>query len=432
MRQNTLKYTIIFAILVVIGIFAVQSIILKNKLDLNEKQFEESTMIALREVTMEILQYNKAYYGQSADMDNPEPVEKVSNDYYIVNVNDVIDGDVLKYLLIQAFKKHDINTDFEFAVYDCDNDRMEYGAYVSADSDTAREVKSSKLPKSDKYTYYFGVHFPHRSLYFNSRMKGAYVFTILLVIVVLFFGYTLYIIIRQRQLSEIQKNFINNLTHELKTPISSIGLSAKVINNKNILNTPGRLFEYARIIQEQNQRLSNNVEKVLDLAMLEKNKIRLKPEPVVLSDFLTTVIKQFRQSSTGESATIDLTIVSAGLSVMADTFHFTQVLLNILENSVKYCRRQPEINVQLSSNNRWAIVMITDNGIGIPGYARKKIFQKFYRVPTGNVHNVKGFGLGLDYVNKIIKTHQWKIKVEDNPSGGSIFSILIPRKSYGK
>jgi two-component system phosphate regulon sensor histidine kinase PhoR len=354
------------------------------------------------------------------------PVERISNNYYIVNVNDVIDGEVLKFHLFQEFKRHAINTDFEFAVYNCATDKMEYGAYICANSDSCKHIKSFDLPKSDKFTYYFGVHFPKKSQYFNARLRSSYFFTILLLIVVLFFSYTLFIIVRQRQLSEIQKNFINNLTHELKTPISSIGLSAKILNNKNIINDPTRLFEYAKIIKEQNQRLSKNVEKVLNLALLEKNKIQLNMEIVELNSFIESVVIQFKQTEIGSCSDIKVEFLSENISITADKFHFSQVMLNILENAAKYCSSPPSVNIQLVKANRAIAINIIDNGIGIPKNARKKIFQKFYRVPTGNVHDVKGFGLGLDYVKKIIKAQKWKINVENNPKGGSIFSILIP------
>jgi len=248
----------------------------------------------------------------------------------------------------------------------------------------------------------------------------------LLVLVVAFFGYTLSVIIRQRQLSEIQKNFINNLTHELKTPISSIAISAGVINDKKILKNPQRLFEYARIIQDQNERLSKNVEKVLNLASLEKNKIHLNKEKIAIGPFIKEITNYFKQSDNGQKATIKLNIPPEKIFVRADRFHFNNLVLNILENSVKYCEKEAVIRMDLSRDKRQLELRFTDNGIGISKKYRKKIFRRFYRVPTGNVHNVKGFGLGLDYVLKIVKAHKWTIKVDKNPEGGSIFMLLIP------
>jgi len=242
----------------------------------------------------------------------------------------------------------------------------------------------------------------------------------------LFFGYTLTVIIRQRQLSEVQKNFINNLTHELKTPISSIAIASSVLNNEDILNTPDRLFTYARIIQEQNMRLSKNVEKVLNLASLEKNRIHLNLEEINLNEILTEIAAQFKQTDFGQKANVKIYNIDLKVNLFADRFHFSNLLLNILENGVKYCERKPELKIAVNQKKKNIELTVTDNGIGIPKDQRKKIFTKFYRVPTGNVHNVKGFGLGLDYVQKIVSAHKWKIKVDENPEGGSIFKLIIP------
>jgi two-component system phosphate regulon sensor histidine kinase PhoR len=224
----------------------------------------------------------------------------------------------------------------------------------------------------------------------------------------------------------VQKNFINNLTHELKTPISSIAIASSVINNQDILNTPERLFTYARIIQEQNMRLSKNVEKVLNLASLEKNRIHLNLEEINLNEILTEITAQFKQTDFGQKAKVKIYLRDLKLNIFADRFHFSNLILNILENGVKYCEKKPELKISVNEKKKNFELSVTDNGIGIPRDQRKKIFTKFYRVPTGNVHNVKGFGLGLDYVQKIVSAHKWKIKVDENPDGGSIFTLIIP------
>jgi two-component system phosphate regulon sensor histidine kinase PhoR len=303
---------------------------------------------------------------------------------------------------------------------------MEDGTFITA----SLEERPSQFvfPMNKKYKNYFGVHFPNRSAFLISHLSIWYFLTGLLLIVIIFFGYTLWVIIRQRQLSEIQKNFINNLTHELKTPISSIALSAKVINNKAIINSPKRLFEYARIIEEQNKRLSKNVEKVLNLATLEKNRIRLNLEEIDLQNILKEIIEQFTQSDFGQNATIIIDFEKPEAVILADKFHFSHLVLNILENSVKYCEQTPAIEVNLSQSKKYYELSFSDNGIGISKDQRKKVFTKFYRVPTGNVHNVKGFGLGLDYVKKMVVAHKWKIKVDENLGGGSIFTLYIQPK----
>ncbi len=196
--------------------------------------------------------------------------------------------------------------------------------------------------------------------------------------VILFFGYTLSVIIKQRQLSQIQKDFINNLTHELKTPISSIALSAKVIADNEILNHPDRLSEYARIIQEQNQRMSKNVEKVLNLASLEKNKIYLNKEKINPGQFLREIIENFRHTDVGAKATIEFIESSKQFNLYADKFHFTNLVLNILENSAKY-EDQPHIKILTGISQRHCYIRFIDNGIGVS----KKNLKKFSTVSTG-------------------------------------------------
>ncbi len=422
MKSKTLKYIILLATISVAGILSIQFLFLRNSYNYSEKQFRESAAVALKEVAWQILLAT----GNTSNFDSIAPVEMVSNNYYFINVDAVIDYELLKFHLVEELRKHEIYSDFEFAIYNPATDEMEQKTLIT--TELKERPSSFNFPKSQIYNSYFAVHFTNRSQYFNSRLSIWYFFTALLVIVVVFFGYTLSVIIRQRQLSEIQKNFINNLTHELKTPISSIALSASVINDRKILKTPNRLFDYARIIQEQNNRLSKNVEKVLNLASLEKNRIRLNLEPVNLSGFIEENVEHFKQSDFGRKAVIKKIFGEENTTIRVDKFHFSNLILNILENAVKYCENEPEIVIGLRKQKNRLQLSFADNGIGISKEHRKKIFKKFYRVPTGNIHNVKGFGLGLDYVQKIVKAHGWSIKVDDNPAGGSIFMLLIPYK----
>ena len=189
------------------------------------------------------------------------------------------------------------------------------------------------------------------------------------------------------------------------------------------------MFRYAKIIEEQNKRLSKNVEKVLNLATLEKNRINLNLKTIDLIFIIEETISQFKQTDFGQAAKIEFLKNDISIKISADSFHFSNLILNILENAVKYCDKSPEIVIELKRNKGYIELSFLDNGIGISKDQRKKIFNKFYRIPTGNVHNVKGFGLGLDYVKKITTAHNWKIKVDENPAGGSIFTLSIPVKN---
>ncbi len=419
MKGKTLKYIILLAAISVAGVFLIQFGFLKTSYNSTEKKFKESTSVALKEVVWQLLLAS----GNTTSFDSITPVQIISGNYYIVNVNTAIDKDLLKSHLIEEFKKHEIYSDFEFAIFNPALEQMDEGILVQNGEEKPSNYQFQTIENSRNY---FGVHFTNRSSFFVSQLSIWYFLTGLLVVIVLFFGYTLTVIIRQRQLSEVQKNFINNLTHELKTPISSIAIASSVLNNEDILNTPERLFNYARIIQEQNNRLSKNVEKVLNLASLEKNRIHLNLEEINLNEIITEIAAQFKQTDFGQKANVKIYSFDLKINILADRFHFSNLMMNILENGAKYCEQIPFLTISATKKKKHFELAITDNGIGIPKDQRKKIFSKFYRVPTGNVHNVKGFGLGLDYVQKIVTAHKWKINVDENPDGGSIFTLIIP------
>lgn len=423
MKRKTLTYIILLATISIAGALAFQVFLLKNSYNYSENQFRESVNVALKEVAWQILVAN----GNIQNFDSITPVEMISERYYLVSVDAIIDKELLKFHLIEEFKRHQVFSSFEFAIYNSISRVMEQKSYITIKGEETASTYS--FPESSqKEINCFAIHFPDRSSYFYTNMRVWYLLTALLLLTLIFFGYTLAVIIRQRQLSEIQKNFINNLTHELKTPISSIALSAKILNDKEIIKTPDRMFEYARIILEQNKRLSINVEKVLNLASLEKNKLDLNLVKIELNGFITEIIEYFKKSDSGKKSTIILKTDKQPLYIIADKFHFNNLVLNIIENSVKYCDTTPEIQIKIEHSNNNYIINFIDNGIGIPKKYRKKIFKRFYRVHTGNIHNVKGFGLGLDYVRKIAGAHRWKIKVDENPFGGSIFTLTITHK----
>ncbi len=454
MGRNTIRFVIILATFSVLGIILIQFFFLKNTVDFNEKKFHESATQALKNVAGNLIEYNAKTQGYKNNHDISSSVDQISNNYYVVNVNDVINPALLEHFLIKEFKKFNLELDFEYAVYDCENNQMVYGISLKEENDTldrqnlhternngctsddevfenhyqqkTKKKDNCTLPTCEKYTYYFGVFFPNRSKYYSSQVHAWYVINGFLLIVILFFGYTLYVIFKQRRLSEVQKNFINNLTHEFKTPIASIDLSAKVLSDPKIINHPKRLEEYSRIIGEQTQRLSSQVEKVLQMASIEKKKIHLDKQEIELGTFVEKCIQDFKTSQNGHNYQIDFQKPSTTKYVLADSLHFSNVIFNILDNAFKYCDDVPFVKVSLTYSKRQSRVSIADNGIGIPKEYRKKIFGRFFRIPTGNVHNVKGFGLGLDYVKKIIDRHKWKIEVDENSPKGSIFTITIP------
>ncbi|NJL12647.1 MAG: HAMP domain-containing histidine kinase [Microscillaceae bacterium] len=247
----------------------------------------------------------------------------------------------------------------------------------------------------------------------------------ILLTVVVFFAYTLWVILKQKRLSEIQRDFINNMTHEFKTPISTIAVSADLVCNPKIAAQPEKIRQYAQIIKTQNIRLKDQIEKVLQMAVMDKGRMRLNQEVVALPAIVRDAVAHFRLKNSEAQITCDLPEEEVG--VWADKVHLTNIIYNLMDNATKYVATQPEIVVRLRQSAKKLIISVQDNGIGIDKAHQGRIFERFYRVPTGNRHDVKGFGLGLNYVWIIVRAHGWKISLNSALGKGSTFSIEMPR-----
>ncbi|WP_250630337.1 sensor histidine kinase [Rhodoflexus caldus] len=426
MQRQTIRRLVIPATLSIIGIILTQIYWVSNAFNLKEKQLDQSIHIALQTVAEQIAAYNKS------TLPIADVVNQVASDYFIVNVNDVIDVNILESYLKREFSKRNLQLDFEYGIYDCTTDKMMYGSYIRHSNNKKEEaVTRRELPKYDKFIYYFGVSFPHKNRYLLYDMRLWAFSSFLILALVLFFAYALYVILAQRRLAEIQKDFVDNMTHEFQTPISTINIASDVLMNPDIVKQPERLFRYAQIIKKETQRLQKQVESVLQANRAERIGLTLQKETLNLNELAAETVSYFQLQlkEKGIEALIKLSLSEVPAIINADSSHLTNLIINLLDNAVKYSGKNPEISLEVLSENERVILRVADNGPGIPEQYRKKIFQKFYRIPTGNLHNVKGFGLGLHYVGNIVKAHGWQIRLSCPPSGGSIFEIVIPKQS---
>jgi len=216
------------------------------------------------------------------------------------------------------------------------------------------------------------------------------------------------------------------MTHEFKTPISTIGISANVLSEPEIANDPNRLANYASIISDQNRRLENQIEKVLQVARIEKNKLNLKLEEIDLHKMIQRIAESFKLNIEDLDGELILELNAGSFKVMADKQHLNNVIYNLVDNALKYKKDKPKVIVRTSIANDFIELEVKDNGIGIDKKYINKIFDKFFRVPAGNVHNVKGFGIGLNYVKNIMDAHKWKIEIQSIIGEGSTFKLIIP------
>jgi two-component system, OmpR family, phosphate regulon sensor histidine kinase PhoR len=420
MRRQQIRFVVLLGAISIIGIITVQAYFLFQAWNIREKQLTQSLFIALKTVAEKISRLNQTAlpYGN--------PVRQLTSNYFVVDVNTVIDANVLEHYLKSEFDRLNIKTDYEYAIYDCHTDRMVYGNYISAAGSGEPAKPDQELPKYHEYLYYFGIHFPALRSTLAGDMTIWFFFTSILVLSVIFFVYAIFVILQQKRFSELQKDFINNMTHEFKTPISSINISADIITRPDIIEDPQRLLTYGRIIKKENHRLNLLVEKVLQIARFEKGGIQLKKEWLDLNMLVQTVAGNFTASLDHASRIETILDPSVG-KVLADVLHLTNIFYNLIDNAVKYAGENPVICVETKKEQPRVLIIISDNGPGIEPKYRKQIFQKFFRIPSGNTHDVKGFGLGLYYVKTICRAHQWNIRLASEPTGGAKFIIEIPK-----
>jgi two-component system phosphate regulon sensor histidine kinase PhoR len=247
--------------------------------------------------------------------------------------------------------------------------------------------------------------------------------SIVILLIVIFFSYTVHVMLQQKRLSEIRTDFVNNMTHELKTPISTIGLSADAINGALSSSNLDRVRSYVQIIQNENSRLKSQVERVLQIASLSPKKVALQHKEIDIHELLQKAVDTFQMQIQEAEGNIGTELEAAKHNIKGDIVHITNVIYNLIDNAVKYTTDAPQIHIRTSNKSGWLRIEIQDNGIGIDKANQKMIFEKFFRVPTGNLHSVRGYGLGLYYVKTIVEAHKGKINVTSEPGKGSTFSI---------
>lgn len=256
---------------------------------------------------------------------------------------------------------------------------------------------------------------------------GSIIFTLLILAC---FAYTIYIIQQQKKISDMKNDFINNMTHEFKTPIATISLASDSINNPSIIHNPEKVQRFTKIIRQENTRMLGQVEKVLQLAQLEKKDLQLKFSDINIHDLLQNISEHVNLQIKGKKGNLTLNLQAADPVIEGDMTHISNILYNLLDNANKYTPDSPEITVTTRNIQQGIEISIEDNGIGISRENQKYIFEKFYRVSTGNLHDVKGFGLGLSYVKVMVDAHHGNIQVRSALGKGSTFILYFPKKQH--
>jgi len=343
-------------------------------------------------------------------------------------IEERLDLAILNDLISKEFSQRNIELDYEFAVRKSPENEFIFQSEGFEDI-TKSEVYQKALYPNDLVSNFnfLTLYFPNEKNYFLKSLGFMGVSSALLtLLLVLIFLSTLYIIFRQKKLSEIKSDFVNNMTHELKTPISTISLASQMLKDDSIPIMEKNVNQITKVIDDESKRLGYQVEKVLQMAIFDRGKIRLKIKEMDIHRLIQNVVSNFTMQVENKNGTIGLQLEADPSTVGVDEVHFTNIISNLLDNAIKYCNKKPEILIRTKTSGRKIIISVEDNGVGIRKEDQKRIFERFYRVPTGNIHNVKGFGLGLSYVKKIVEEHDGTIVVESQLQKGTRFSISLP------
>lgn len=343
---------------------------------------------------------------------------------------DRLDTTQLKSLLKNQLIEKGISESFELGVLNDDGQIIGIGPSSDVNQLKTQGVQAKLFPNDilgkDNYIY---VYFPEKNSHVFRQVWIPISSSILFILVIILcFIYAIKIILRQKALSDIKNDFINNMTHEFKTPLATVSLAVEALQDPDLSSQDKFRTRYLGIIKDENKRLVTQVEKVLQAAALDKQDFKLKLEPVNLAELLESTVDHISLQVEKKGGRIEFYNQLRNPEIEGDAFHLTHIFNNLLDNANKYSHENPIIKVTAKEDGNQVIVIIQDNGIGMSRDAQKKIFDKFYRVPTGNLHDVKGFGLGLSYVKTMLEAHQGEIHVQSEPAKGSTFTINLPKK----
>jgi len=338
-----------------------------------------------------------------------------------------IDPDLLKEIIKQEFLNSGIDLDYEFAVINNNTDISFQTAGYQPDA--KGDYFLSRLFPHEIFgaPTLLSVYFPRKTGFLIKSLGFMAISSLFLTcIIIISLSLTIYIIFRQKKLSEIKNDFINNMTHELKTPISTISLASQMMNDTSIPAEKKNFGYISNVITDESKRLGYQVEKVLQMAIFDKGRIKLKLKETDINELVHSVYNNFIIQVQRHNGKISAELNAEKSTAKVDPVHITNVISNLVDNAVKYSKEEPVINISTLNRNGRIIIRVKDKGIGISREDQKRVFDKFYRVPTGNIHNVKGFGLGLSYVKKIIEEHNGQVTLSSEPDNGTEFEVSLP------
>ncbi len=419
MRSSTLKWIVLIATLLIITIVGVQLFWLNKVYSFEQKTFNTNVVKSIRGL------YEDLDIADTPGKHLQDLIYRPAPDYFLFRIASSAQTDSLIWYLKEELNEFDVLTDAHVGFYvDAKKDYVakEYIPAAAAHYDPKQNI----LPVYQWGFDYVLLYFPHRNKYVLAQMNFWFITSAVLFLVLIGLAVSLFYFYRQKFLVEVQKDFVNNFTHEFKTPLAVMKISSDVLLQDRIIHQPDRLQKYASIIQHQTEHLQNQVERLLQIAASDRNDFPMQRTLANTREIIDQAVTKVQPLAEARQARIELPTEETGaVEISADKIHLELAVVNLLENALKYSIN-PHIIVNTGKEGDHVFISVKDNGVGIEKKFQKKLFKKFYRVPTGDVHNVKGFGLGLNFVKRIMDAHHGTIKINSLPGIGTEFKLLLP------
>jgi len=420
-RSKALRFLLLMSTLVVAIIIAVQLFWLQKVYLFEEKQFSTNISKSIKGL------YEDMNLAQVHTNSIEKLIETPNNDLFLIKVDSLPNIDSLRFTFSNELADFDVFTDCKIALYDEKQEKYVGEKYIDLPDNYHPSSGSSEIALFKRTYPYIAIFFPHRGEYIIKQMFFWIVSSGILLLALTGFSSSVFYLYQQKFLNETQKDFVNNFTHEFKTPLSVIKIAADVLQQPSIIDKPEKFNKYAGIITEQTTYLQQQVQRLLEIAFTDQRNLPLVLEHFNANELIKQAINDLQPLIEEKKVNIITTFTNQNASIHADKTHLLLVMINLIENAVKYSP-QPIIEISTYNKENNFCIRVKDNGMGIAKEHQKKIFDRFYRVTNGNLHPAKGFGLGLNFVKKIIDAHLGKIDVESEPGKGSIFTIKISKK----
>jgi two-component system, OmpR family, phosphate regulon sensor histidine kinase PhoR len=409
MKNRHLRPIIIWGTFILVCLIVVQFYWFSKAFSAEERQFDHTVQMVLKKVADSVSQTNT--------------IKKFSSNFFYVNTQIDLNSSELNSLLEGEFELHDLNISYELGIYRADDDTLVYGNYIPA---ARKKLHTENLIPSrvQSTEENFAVYFPRKKSYVAAQLQIWFFSTGMLLLMAGFFAYAIASLLRERKFAELKSDFLNNMTHEFKTPVTNIKIASEILKQK-FGDSPGT-NAYLDILIKENEKLRLKIEHVLLGSTVEHKK-----QPALafidLHELIRDCAEAFNFKLREREGHLTLELNSRSQHIFGDREMLAQALNNVIDNAEKYSPHQPQIFVRTNDNGKDIEVIISDNGIGIANEMRSKVFEKFFRVPTGNVHTVKGFGLGLSFVKSAIEKHRGRIKLFSRLNEGTEVRIILPK-----